>query len=346
LKKINENNIIRYENVKSNRTTLFDRSIVNEKTHMAYNFYILNVFSDIGIGGGNQLAVLPNASGLSDIQMQQIAKQFNFSETTFATKIVNDEADVRIFTPGKEINYAGHPTIGTLNVLETLYRKENGVPRTTLNLNLKGGQVRGCFISSSNTGTLVLTSFEQIPANFKTNFENRQLILDLLRISKEDLFDESPFQVIGVTAMSFLFVRVKNSAILDSIKPDFQGLTIAELKEKDINIYVFTTDVQEDGDVSARFFAPLYGVPEDPATGGIQSSFGLCLNRLGLLQDNSKNEIIVEQGYKMGRPSKIHNQFYVENGELVKTVTGGKCYYFANGELILKLATDHRSSHC
>ncbi|OLS19839.1 MAG: Trans-2,3-dihydro-3-hydroxyanthranilate isomerase [Candidatus Heimdallarchaeota archaeon LC_2] len=300
---------------------------------MVYKFYILNVFSDKGIEGGNKLAVIPDATDISDIQMQQITKQFNFSESTFVTRITDEEADVRIFTPGKEINYAGHPTVGTLNVLESIYRKEKGISRDNFNLNLKGGKVRGSFISKPNNDGLEITSFEQIPAKFKENFDNRELILDLLGISKNDLYDDSPFQINAVTAMSFLFVRVKNISILGRIKPDYVGLVQDALKEKDICVYVFTTEAQDGGDIGSRFFVPLYGIPEDPATGGIQSSFGLCLHKLDLLKDNSENEIVVEQGYAMGRPSKIYNKFIVEDGELVKTITGGKCYYFAQGEL-------------
>lgn len=299
---------------------------------MVNKFYILNVFSDKGMEGGNQLAVIPNAKDFTDGQMQQIAKQFNYSESTFVTNITDEEADVRIFTPGREINYAGHPTVGTLNVLETLHRAEVGKSRDNFCLNLKGGRVLGSF-NFNLDGSLGITSFEQIPAEFKENFANRELILDLLGISKDDLHDDLPFQVNAVTAMSFLFVRVKNATILDKIKPDYVGLIQDALKEKDICVYVFTMDAQDGGDIGARFFVPLYGIPEDPATGGIQSSFGLCLHKLGLLEDNSENEVVVEQGYTMGRPSKIYNKFVVKDGELVKTVTGGNCHYFAQGEL-------------
>jgi trans-2,3-dihydro-3-hydroxyanthranilate isomerase len=301
---------------------------------MAQKYYIVNVFSDTGISGGNKLAVVLSAAELNDVQMQQIATQFNFSETTFITDLTDYAADVRIFTPGREIYYAGHPTIGTLDVLETLYRKENKEPRQQFSLNLRGGKVQGIFHSNPNDGTLAMTSFEQLPAKFIENFSDRQLILDLLGLSKEDLYDDLPFQVNAVTTMRFLFVRVKSAKALTNIKPDLIGLTQGRLKEKDINIYAFTTDAQDGGDFTARFFVPLYGVSEDPATGGIQSSFGLCLQKLGLLQDNSINKITVEQGYDMGNPSKIYNEFVVENGELVKTTTGGKCYYFAQGELI------------
>ncbi|MHA2169441.1 MAG: PhzF family phenazine biosynthesis protein [Candidatus Kariarchaeaceae archaeon] len=297
----------------------------------SYKYLILNVFSDLGLYGGNQLAVLPDADGLSDEEMLAITRQFNYSETTFVTQKINDEADVRIFTPGKEIEYAGHPTVGTLNVLEYLHRVTTGKQRDTLYLNLLGGRVKGSITTEKDN--IGLVSFEQIPASVVSIFENRDKLLSLLGITQLDLFDDQPFYIIAVTTMKYLFVQVKDAATLARVKPDFNELSKDEFKEQDLNVYIFSNQGLDEGDLRARFFVPLYGVNEDPATGGIQSSFGLCLQVLGLLKDNMTNSIVVEQGYEMGRPSKIYNKFTVENGKLVKTMTGGNCYYFAEGEL-------------
>ncbi|MHA2249310.1 MAG: PhzF family phenazine biosynthesis protein [Candidatus Kariarchaeaceae archaeon] len=297
----------------------------------SHEYFILNVFSDKGVDGGNQLAVLPNAEGLDEQQMLSITREFNFSETTFVTKIANNEADVRIFTPGKEIEYAGHPTVGTLNVLEFLHREAKNGERDTLYLNLKGGRVKG-MISTENE-EIGLVSFQQIPAKFIKFYDNRQKLLNLLGISDEDLYDNQSFHIIAVTGMKFLFVQLKDAKTLSKLVPDYSGLASEEFKEQDINVYVFAKEGLDGGNVRARFFVPLYNINEDPATGGIQSSFGLCLHSLGLLENNTTNEIIVEQGYEMGRPSKIYDKFTVENGKLTKTETGGNCYYFSRGKL-------------
>lgn len=301
---------------------------------MDHVYYIINVFSDVGIGGGNQLAVLPDAGEISSEEMLKIAKQFNFSETTFVTNQSDDQADVRIFTPGKEIAYAGHPTVGTLNVLETINRNKTGETRDNYTLNLQGGTVLGTFENKSNSLEIGITSFEQIEANFIESFEDRNLILDLLGITENDLVDDKPFQVNAVTAMKFLFIQVKNADILASLEPNFIELGRGVFKRQDLCAFVFTTDARDGGNIRTRFFVPLYGIPEDPATGGVQSSFGLCLQNLGLLENNSINEIVVEQGYEMGRPSKIYNKFHVIDGKLVKSETGGRCFYFAKGELM------------
>ena len=123
---------------------------------MGVPYYIINVFSDVGIGGGTQLAVVPNAGEMTLEDMQQITKQFNFSESTFVTNQSDSEADVRIFTPGKEIMYAGHPTIGTLNVIENIYRKNTGKAREKYSLNLQGGSVVGTY-NDTDTGDLCRT---------------------------------------------------------------------------------------------------------------------------------------------------------------------------------------------
>ncbi|MHA2099453.1 MAG: PhzF family phenazine biosynthesis protein [Candidatus Kariarchaeaceae archaeon] len=301
---------------------------------MGKKYFILNVFSDVGIEGGNQLAVFPDAGDISSEEMQEITKQFNFSESTFVTKTNETDADVRIFTPGKEIAYAGHPTVGTLNVLEKIYREKSAKTRIRYDLNLRGGKVQGSFENNSDGKTIEITSFEQVPAKFVNIFEDRELILNNLGITESDLANDKPFQVNTVTVMKFLFIQVKNSAILAKLKPNYSDLRMGVFLENDICPYVFTTDALDGGTVRARFFVPLYGINEDPATGGIQSSFGLCLNKLGILKGDGVNLVTVEQGYEMERPSKIYNKFHVKNGELVKTETGGKCFYFARGELM------------
>ncbi|MCE7736782.1 MAG: PhzF family phenazine biosynthesis protein [Candidatus Heimdallarchaeota archaeon] len=300
---------------------------------MGFQYYIINVFSDVGIDGGNQLAVFPNAGKMTLEDMQQITKQFNFSESTFVTDHSDKGADVRIFTPGKEIMYAGHPTIGTLNVMENIYRKNTGKTRENYSLNLQGGHVVGTY-SDTDRGDIEITSFVQVSADFIENFDNRKLILELLGINESDLADNKPFQINMGTAMRFLFIQVKDAEILANLNPNFSELSKGIFKKQDLCAYVFTTNARDGGDVRARFFVPLYGIPEDPATGGVQSSFGLCLNNLGLLKNDSVNEIVVEQGYEMGRPSKIYNKFHVKENKLVKTETGGRCFYFAEGELM------------
>lgn len=293
-------------------------------------FFILNVFSDQGVTGGNQLAVVPDAAELTDAQMQAIAREFNYSESTFVTRQKGNEADVRIFTPGREIEYAGHPTIGTLHVLETLHRQANE-GRSTFDLNLKAGRVQGKF--GNPDGDLEIVSFEQMPARLMGEFEQRSDVSDLLGTSAEMM---GPALIMGVTTMKFLFVRLPTAKDVDAVSPDLVGLGSGRFEADDISVYVFAGE--RGGPFRARMFVPLYGIPEDPATGGIQSSFGLCLLQHQLL-DEGKNEVVVEQGDQMGRPSRIYNTFEVRDGKLVFTVTGGRCFVFASGRLRLSDTT-------
>ena len=303
---------------------------------MERNFYILNVFSDSGIRGGNQLGVIPEAQGLSNEEMQTITRQLNYSECTFITSMNEEEADVRIFTPRKEIEYAGHPSIGTLYLIEWLNRKKTQNPRVSYKLNLKGGTIYGSYEVNDrkNDNSLGIVKFEQVNANIIGEFDDRNKVLKLLGIQVNDLANDLPFYIISVTSMKFLFVHVKNADILRAITPDLNGLRSGDFKENDISVYVFCKSKENQSLVRARFFVPLYGIAEDPATGGIQSSFGLALLKHDILKEGVNN-IVVEQGAEIGRPSRIYDEFYVKEGELIKTITGGNCYLFSEGKLSL-----------
>lgn len=299
----------------------------------SYDYHILNVFATSKLQSGNQLAVIPKAEGLTNDEMLSITKQFNFSESTFVTSETKTEADLRIFTPEKEIEYAGHPTVGTLNILEMIWRKKGNSPRKTIYLNLMKGKVKGTI--QQGVGDTLDCWFEQLSPSHLTIFEDRELIATSLGINSDLIFPNAPFYVISVGTMKFLFVRLNRASNLNKLSPNSNLLSTGIFAQENINIYVFANGGLDGGDIRARFFAPLYGIFEDPATGGVQSSFGLALLQYGLLKNDSTNDVTVEQGYEMGRPSKIQNSFQIKDGRLVKTVTGGQCFYFSKGTLYL-----------
>ncbi|MDH5646606.1 MAG: PhzF family phenazine biosynthesis protein, partial [Candidatus Heimdallarchaeota archaeon] len=274
------------------------------------------------------------AANLTDQQMQLITKEFNFSESSFIIEQSSTEAKVRYFTPQKEIEYAGHPTIGTLYIIEMLYRKSNPA-RETFNLHLKGGSITGLFPRSSESSDLGIVEFEQKLAKFHEVFDDKELILKLLNLEKIDLLENHPFEIISVTSMRFLFVMVKSPETLTKITINAARLSQGVFKENNINVCVISLGGLDGGDFRMRFFVPLYGINEDPATGGIQSSVGLYLNRCGFLKNNIVNICIIEQGYEMGRPSKIYNGFEIRDGKLIRVITGGNCYVFSRGNIFL-----------
>ena len=301
---------------------------------MKYNYHIINVFSNKGITGGNQLAVIPDAFHMRNDEMQFIAKQFNFSETTFVVGEDENIYDIRIFTPQKEIPYAGHPIVGTISILEFLREKKTGKQRDTIYLNLKVGRIKGTIARDKNT-ILPKVSFTQLLSKNVGNYKKREKLLRLLNLKDADLAKEANLCINSVPGTQFLFVQVKSLKSLKAIAPQFSDLKAHEFKKDDLNVYAFTTTGDGEGSIRGRFFAPLYGINEDPATGSAQSPLGLCLLNSGMLKNNTNNRIVVEQGYEMGRPCKIYNRFTVEKGELTMVETAGNSFYFSEGQLNL-----------
>jgi trans-2,3-dihydro-3-hydroxyanthranilate isomerase len=298
-----------------------------------YDYSVVNVFSEKGLYGGNQLAVFLNPADLTIKEMQGITREFNFSEVTFVSNKDDTGARVRIFTPGGEIPYAGHPTIGTAYELEKNHRKEGNSPRLSFKLNLKAGNVE-IHIENLDQNKIGRITFDQILPQGSEVFSEIGSILKSLSLTKKDLLEGKELQLIrSVLKFDPLFIPLKSVDSVSKIKLNLNSLN-EELREIGANVYVFTLIEKSRNEYRARFFAPLLNVPEDPATGGVQSSFGQCLLNLNLLEEG-RNSISIEQGYEMGRPSKIYDTFTVENGKLAAASTGGNNYHVAEGKLFL-----------
>lgn len=301
---------------------------------MNKEFFTVNVFSELGLRGGNQLAVILDAENLTEIQMQQITKQFNYSESTFVTNITPSGANVRIFIPEREIPFAGHPTIGTAYILETLWRKKNK-PRSEIVLNLKLGPITVTFNDKFGE-SVELCTMNQFPPKYLGKFEDRELIAEILGISTEEFIGNLPLLKIAPSDLPFLFIPVKSPDTMKNLKPNFQRI-VDEFDKIQGEPYVFTPQGIDGGDINARLFAPNSGVYEDPATGSAQASLALCLTKLNLIDHpkTGKYSFVTEQGYQMGRPSKIYNELTFEDDNLIQTRTGGRNYLVSNGKLFL-----------
>ncbi len=295
-------------------------------------FYTTNVFSERGIEGGNQLGVVIDDKGLSVEDMQSIAKQFNYSESTFVSNIRPESANVRIFLPVREIPFAGHPLVGTAFVLETIWRQENE-PREKIALNLINSSIEIKFYNEDD-GKLGLCEMNQIIPKIYGTYDNYEKIALWLGISRDDISD-LPMYLISPSDLPFLFVPVKSKKVLETIKPNHQAL-LDNFDEIGGEPFVFSMDGIDEMDVHARFYAPKSGITEDPATGSAQASLGLALFKNNLMQiDSDCISFVTEQGYEMGRPSKLYNNLYFEDDKLVGATTAGYSYLVSEGNLLL-----------
>lgn len=295
---------------------------------MKYRYFICDVFTTERFGG-NQLAVLPDAEGLSTERMQQIAREFNYSESTFVTSGTNGTSrNVRIFTPSIEVPFAGHPNVGTAFALAN----------------------DGAF---GDIGDGLIITFEEaagtVPVSIRRDDEGRiwceleapeQLSLgnkvDAGRIAAALSLDESDIvtsthepQVASV-GLPFLMVELASTDALSRAKVVIAGLE--SLREDgivpDVHMYVRSKDKV---DIRARMFAPLDGVPEDPATGSANCALAALLTEVDE-QYSSGGSWRIAQGVEMGRPSLLEARTRRED-DAIKVRIGGYSVLVAEGSI-------------
>jgi trans-2,3-dihydro-3-hydroxyanthranilate isomerase len=283
-------------------------------------FYIVDVFAEEKYAG-NQLAVVRGRAGLPDETLQKIALEMNYSETTF---VLSEEEpgggyDVRIFTPGDEIPFAGHPTLGTAYVIQ--YEILAG-PVESITLKLKAGEIPVTF------GEVLW--MRQLPPTFGATLDSA-LIAPTLNLEMADLDDRSPVQVVS-TGLPALIVPLRDLDALRRCKVDWERHTQVAGPGK--NLYVFCPESHDDGpgDLSARMFANDPGVPEDPATGSAAGCLAAYLLEHGYLGTDFI-DVRVEQGYEIGRPSLLYLQA-ARDGDQTTVHVGGKVQMVARGELV------------
>jgi trans-2,3-dihydro-3-hydroxyanthranilate isomerase len=283
-------------------------------------FYIVDVFAEKKYAG-NQLAVVRGAAGLSNTEMQSIAAEMNYSETTF---VLSDEErnggyDVRIFTPKEEVPFAGHPTLGTAYVT----RQEiigNSVERVTLNL--KAGQIPVTF------GNVLW--MKQLPPTFGDTLDQAR-VSRVLSLEEADLDEQFPIQEVS-TGLPCIVAPLKGLKALERCQVDRDGyyelISTAWAKA----ILVFSPEPYDKADLSVRFFADYYGVSEDPATGSANGCLAGYLVEHRYL-DADSIDVRVEQGYEIGRPSLLYLRAEEKENEINVSV-GGKVQMVAKGELL------------
>ena len=290
-------------------------------------FCIVDVFAEEKYAG-NQLAVVRGAKALADSEMQRIAKEMNYSETTFvlSEEKRNGGYDVRIFTPEKELPFAGHPTLGTAYVIQQEIVEE---PIETIVLNLKVGQIPVTF--SYIEEHVDVLWMKQLQPIFGQTFD-AELISQVLSLDVKEINNKFPIQDVS-TGVPCIIVPLKT---LDALKQariarDKYFEFIKDKQAKGILIFCPETYNQEN-DLNVRFFADYYGVPEDPATGSANGCLAGYLVKHRYFRKDQIN-IRVEQGYEIGRPSLVLLKAEGKE-EKIDVYVGGKVVMIAKGELV------------
>jgi trans-2,3-dihydro-3-hydroxyanthranilate isomerase len=286
-------------------------------------FYIVDVFAEEKFTG-NQLAVFRGSAKLTSGQMQAIAREMHFSETTFimSEKKINGGYNVRIFTPGAEVPFAGHPTLGTAHIIRNEIIKDK---TNKIILNLKVGQIPVAFQKN-------IAWMKQVPPEFG-KIINVAAVAEVLGLKKSEI--DERFPVIEVsTGLPHIIVPLKK---LDSLKRVQVSLNkyydlIKNTWAKPILIFCPESHTGKN-DISVRMFADCYGVPEDPATGSGNGCLAAYLVK-NRYWGREEIDIRSEQGYEIKRPSLLYLKASIVNKE-IQVHIGGKSITVVRGELSL-----------
>ena len=296
---------------------------------MHLQYHTLDVFTDKRFAG-NPLAVVLDAQGLSTAQMQAIATEFNYSETTFVLPPGNpaNDAHVRIFTPTTELPFAGHPNVGTAFVMAKLAEK--------LPLRLRFEEIAGLvpieiLVRDGSVVGAELTAPQRLSRMTEISAEQTAACLSL---SASDVrTDRHPPQIVSV-GTAFLVAELHSREALRTAKPDAAAFARTFPIDGAFAVYFYTRDVpasEQPTDIQARMFFPgASGLIEDPATGSATVAAAALLADLDPRADGELS-LRVGQGLDMGRPSLLLTRVRKEGGKPVSAHVGGNCVTMMEG---------------
>ncbi|PYR93079.1 MAG: PhzF family phenazine biosynthesis protein [Acidobacteria bacterium] len=292
-----------------------------------------DVFTDRAFEG-NQLAVFPEPAGLTTEEMQRIAREMNFSESTFIFPRETPDTDIRmrIFTPGEELPMAGHPTIGSAFALATegIIAKGRerfvfglGVGPTPVTLEWKRDELDFAWMT------------QKLPA-FEGRVTDRPALAASLGLDAADFVEGAPVEVVSC-GVPFLFAPLASRAAVDRVamnRPAYAACCkAAGLAERPLFLFTLDGGATERESIYSRMLAPGFGVAEDPATGSASGPLGCYLAIHRLLPADRLTGFVSLQGAAMQRPSRIHISIGAERDRITSVRIGGRSVLVGKGTL-------------
>lgn len=307
-------------------------------SHRAVKFYQADVFTET-VFGGNPVAVVPEAAGLTEGEMQKIAREMNLSETVFVLPPTAPSADVRLrfFTPTREIPFAGHPVLGAFYVLghigalplrEPISRvhQETAVGVFPVDLMVRDGHISHLMMGQPQP------EFQEVVEPLRDVFE----VANAIGVPKTKITGTGlPIEIVS-TGFPVMIVPIRTLTAVSKAVPNIGLLNSVCERHKAQGVMLFTTvTVQEESTVHTRMFASPIGVVEDPATGSASGALGAYLVKNGVVDVGPTTEIICEQGYEVDRPSRLVVHVYSDDDEIKSVQVGGQVVMVIEGVLTL-----------
>ena len=300
---------------------------------MRYRFVTCDVFTSVAFGG-NQLAVFPDARGIPEHRLLDVTREFNYSETTFVYPPVDPAhaRHVRIFTPGGEVPFAGHPTVGTAHVLAATGELSLTGSSTRIVLEEQVGPVPVTIRTEGGQPVFAQLSVAKLPEVVGTP-PSRDDLARVLGLEVDDLLGGEWSPQAMSCGLPFLFVPLHDRGAvararirMDAWEATLKGAAVSE-------VMVFAPGGERAGtDYRARMFAPALNVPEDPATGSACAALGGYLAARDTRRDGTLRWV-VEQGFEMGRPSILHVEADLARGAVTAVRVGGDTVLVSEGTM-------------
>jgi trans-2,3-dihydro-3-hydroxyanthranilate isomerase len=288
----------------------------------SFEFFTVDVFTRQRFGG-NPLAVFPQAQGLTEVDMQNLAREFNYSETTFVLPPADKKhtAHVRIFTPAREVPFAGHPNVGTAYVLAQQAAKETS---STLVFEEKAGLVH---IELRRDGGRVTGASIAAPRSLSTG---EKLTVDVVAacagLKTSDISTAVHPPLLAGVGLDFVFAELTSREALSRAKPDPAACERTAKRYPNIGeeflLHLYARDPASPNRLATRMFAPLSGILEDPATGSANAALAALLTQLNV-KGSGTHEFEIAQGIEMGRPSQLFASAEKKSdGSVIATIAG------------------------
>jgi trans-2,3-dihydro-3-hydroxyanthranilate isomerase len=302
---------------------------------MALAFLQYDVFTNEPLTG-NQLAVFLDGRGVAADRMQALAREMNFSESTFIlpAEVAGTDVRMRIFTPGAELPMAGHPTIGSTFALAHAGVIRPGTPRFVFGLGIGPTPVDLEWVDDR----LRFAWMTQLNPVFSRPLDDRTGAAAAIGLTADDLVPALPVQQVS-TGLPYVFIPLRDPATVDRVVTDlgaYRRFVASNGFNPDIGLFLFAmTPPVSDATVYSRMFWPCFGITEDPATGSASGALGAYLVRYAFVTGDAARRIVSLQGVAMGRPSRIHISIGERDGEIVEVKVGGEAVLVATGEVLV-----------
>jgi trans-2,3-dihydro-3-hydroxyanthranilate isomerase len=314
-------------------TTVAPAAIAAAHNNRRLPFVQIDVFASQRLLG-NPLTVFTDARGLTDDEMQAIARETNLQETTFifpraATLEQTHGVKVRIFTPDQELPFAGHPTLGTAMVIRNRILAAKAMPASAAQvvLDLKVGSIPVAFTTDA-TGQAFGEMHQKDPVFGRTH--DRNTIAELLGIKSTDISDDAPIQTVS-TGLPFAIVLLRERRTLQSLRPDQERIK-TYCEHEQLNWFYYVTRDTQDPAIGARCRG-MYLDGEDPATGSAAGCTAAWMVRHGLA--GTGQTVHIEQGVEIKRPSQIFVSAEREGEKVLNVRVGGNAVEIAEGDYSL-----------